>query len=223
MTNSQIEAQARRVLAELWKHREHLGHAPGADPMSMLDPGLAAEALGISYEYHEELGRFGDKGDRFETAGFINRARRLIAVSRRFSLEVQRFTGAHELGHYILHQEAVQHRDRPTFGVEHARPRMEREADYFAACFLAPRKLLIESFTQRFGRQPLHLTDDVRWELKHDDFDPIDSGDGVRDFAVAAAAARSFRRIRFRSLAEQFRISVSAMAIRLMELGLLEG
>lgn len=96
-------------------------------------------------------------------------------------------------------------------------------ADYFAACFLAPKKLVEEEFAARFIKNPpLPLTDAVAWNLigesAHELFGP---SAGSLDFAAAAAEVRAFNGRHFTSLANRFGLSISAMAIRLQDLRLL--
>jgi hypothetical protein len=189
----------------------------------MFEPPTAAKALGLEYIEHQELGRFGHHSDKFEVAGMLDRDRGIIAVSPRFDYPARRFTGAHEIGHYVMHTGQVMHRDRPVFHMQgRGRPQQEKEADYFAACFLAPKKLVVEEFRARFiSGPPLHLTDDVAWNLMgesaHELFGP---SAGSLHFAAAVAGATRFNGRHFTSLAELFGLSTSAMAIRLQELGL---
>lgn len=224
MNRKAIEKQARLVQYEIWHNRTALFPMGAPPPLAMFQPDFAARALGLEFERRESLGRFGNGSERFETAGMIDRHRGIIAVSTRFSYAVQRFTGAHEIGHFVMHPGAVMHRDRPvSAGFFSARPVQEQEADYFAACFLAPKKLVEEEFAARFiKRPPLPLTDVVAWNLlgesAHDLFGP---SAGSLDFAAAVAGARSFNGNRFSSLADHFGVSIGAMAIRLQELGLL--
>ena len=42
----------------------------------------------------------------------IDRTRGIIAISTRFPYPAQRFTGAHENGHYVMHPHEIMHRDR---------------------------------------------------------------------------------------------------------------
>jgi hypothetical protein len=103
------------------------------------------------------------------------------------------------------------------------RPRFEVEADYFAACFLAPRKPVIESFKIRFvDGPPLQLDHNIAFHLKGEHAHELFlKPHGSLDFAVALAGALRFGRLRFEtSLAAEFGLSVSAMAIRIQELGL---
>lgn len=224
MDHEKIERQARLVQYEIWHNRQALFPMGVPEPLAMFQPDFAARALGVEYEHREGLGRFGQGGDRFEIAGMIDRNRGIIAISTRFPYPTQRFTGAHEIGHFVLHPHEVMHRDRPVFDpYGRGRPLHEKEADYFAACLLAPRKLVEEEFAARFTKTPpLPLTDDVAWNLlgesAHDLFGP---SAGSLDFAAAVAGTQVFNGKRFRSLASHFGLSVSAMAIRLQELGLL--
>ena len=117
------------------------------------------------------------------------------------------------------------HRDRPVFQM-HAGPRdpFEQEADYFAACFLGPARLVIEGFQKRFILgPPLPLTDAVAFHLCGESGHAfMRAGPGSLKFAAAVAGAKSFNGRHFTSLAEMFGISVSAMAIRLRELKLID-
>jgi hypothetical protein len=70
---------------------------------------------------------------------------------------------------------------------------------------------------------PRAPTDVVAFNLVGESWhDLFSDAAGPLDFAVAVAGARSFNGKRFSSLAEYFRLSVSAMAIRLLELNLVE-
>lgn len=77
-----------------------------------------------------------------------------ILVTTQRPLSVQRFTGAHELGHYLLHHqpslddESLLRRSPFSDHVDYGG--QEREADAFAAEFLIPRWLLASHF-QRQG------------------------------------------------------------------------
>jgi len=119
----------------------------------------------------------------------------------------------------------VIHRDRPVFDIEGGgRSRYEREADYFAACLLVPRRLLEDEFDKRFHvGPPLPLTDAVAFNLCGTSAHALmRAGPSSYEFSAAVASARSFNGRHFRSLADTFNVSVSSMAIRLRELELLE-
>lgn len=60
-----------------------------------------------------------------------------------------RFTVAHELGHYFLHSEAGK---RPLYATRQAGSRAEWEANWFAAAFLMPAEPFIREWNQTGGR-----------------------------------------------------------------------
>lgn len=212
----------------IWEARTWLWPDELPDPLNMLTPEAAAKVLGLEYASLPSLGNFGRGGrDKFAVAGTLDRARNLIAVSERFGSEVMRFTGAHEVGHYQMHKGMQMHRDRPISGVSAdttPRPLEEREADYFAACFLMPEKLIHKSFMTRFGpRVPFPFDERRAFQLSPRGYTELiyaDQNSHAR--ALSLASAQSFNGAHFRSLADSFRVSPLSMAIRLEELGLLE-
>lgn len=222
MLKSLIEKEARRLQFEVWSQRKLLWNTEPSVP-AMFEPMVVARVLGLEYELRDSLGAVDYRNGH--AAGVLNRRRETVSISTRFDYPTQRFTGAHEIGHYVLHPsvgDVVEHRDRPIFEITGWRPPYEADADYFAACLLVPRKALIEEFGKRFGtRKPLPYTSTVAFHvgLSMRDFD------SKRDrliFAKALARAQSFDRLRFLSLAEYFKVSVSALAIRLWECGLVD-
>ncbi|MFH1554742.1 MAG: ImmA/IrrE family metallo-endopeptidase [Pseudomonadota bacterium] len=70
-----------------------------------------------------------------------------VLITTKRPLPVQRFTGAHELGHlYMKHEPSLDDEKilrRAPFGSDPRAGRQEREADAFAAIFLAPAWLLV--------------------------------------------------------------------------------
>jgi hypothetical protein len=223
MDKSGIEQAATRLLRDMWQRRDRM-FAKGLRPIDLLKPELAARFLNVRFEFHAGLGRFGDRGVQFEVAGFMDPKGRRIAVSRQFPDEVVRFTGAHEVGHWLLHPRQMVYRDRPVKGLEgkpDRRPPEEREADYFSACFLAPGKMVTAAFVERFGRVPLVIDDAAAFWLAKDDPDSILRPQaGSLDQELALATARSYGGRHFDSLASVFRVSPTTMAIRLRELEL---
>lgn len=103
--------------------------------------GLARD-LGLNVVYDAELGR--------DTAGFIRRdARRggrcgyLIAVNKRDNARRQRFTLAHEIGHFLLHRDLIG--DGIVDDAMYRSPlgdHYERQANRFAADTLLPADLV---------------------------------------------------------------------------------
>lgn len=215
------EALRRRIKSrclELWPDGE-----PGI--ADMYDPRVACDVLGISYfefPYFED--RFsGQPGG--SVAGVLDRQRNTISVATNFSNEEIRFTTAHEVGHWVLHEKEVLHRDKPVdahFLNSDERPQIEREADYFAACFLMPGERVAAEFQIRFGSQiPFEINEDVAFWLAPTDVDSLlNSPKRSMKRALALASAHQFNGRPFDSLAEKFKVSKSAMAIRLLELSL---
>lgn len=208
-------AQAvRKLHRTIWEHRNEIWpDGVPADPVDMLEPRIAAELIGFKFEEAEFLGD--------QTAGIIDCIAKRIQVSRRFPLAVRRFTGAHELGHAILHKQHRMHRDRPIDGTELRRDATEVEADKFATHFLMPEKLVKNYFSQVFGAIPFELNENTAYAL--DPRDPLALIRGCksnRDLARLLAKAEYFNGKHVNSLAARFRVSVETMAIRLEELGL---
>lgn len=222
MNRSQIEEKARLLQFEIYWARDLL-FPYGVPPMHlMFEPTVAARVLHLEYEQRE---RIGSAQSGYEAAGMLDRDRGIISVSCRFPYAVQRFTGAHEIGHFMLHPHlgtgGTVHRDRPIHEMRATgRPRSEQDADYFGACFLAPRKLVREEFKKRFGNQPLRLDENLAWHLCGDSYTDLYSEPRELKFAAALASARKLDGRHFPSLSDYFAISPSAMAIRLHELEL---
>lgn len=226
MHQSDIERSARHLQLQIWQQRSTLWQDEAPRPVDMLEPAIAARVLGIDFEYYEELGRFGNGREQFEVAGLLDRQTGKIAVATKFPPETIRFTGAHEIGHWLLHPGEVMHRDRPIKGLTNepsGRAPQEREADYFAACFLMPRKLVKEALESTFLiKAPLVFDDAAAFWLCPDDPDSLLRADeGSLDRALSVASARTYSGRHFNSLSSQFRVSITTMAIRLRELGLI--
>lgn len=218
-TRAELELEARRLLAEIEKHAKLLW--PNTQParLYMCDPEAACRLLGLKYLPDQHLGSYGGTA----TAGMLDRRGRAILLSSKQRFEALRFTAAHELGHWLLHPNQVMFRDRSlsSHGGEGRSP-MEREADFFAACFLAPPKLVIEAFRARFPvKEPLTNTNTICFNLLMRDAQYLQGlPAGSLEFARAVVRAESFNGQRFKSLSELFNVSPTAMAIRVQELGL---
>lgn len=218
-TFSQIEFEARKLLAEIEKHADRLWPNTPPDRLFMCDPEAACRVLGLKYLPDSHLGTYGGTA----TAGLLDRANKAVMLSSRQSFEAQRFTGAHEVGHYLLHPGQLMFRDR-TLSAHGGtgRPLDEQQADFFAACFLVPPKLLLQAFRLRFPvNEPLVNTSAVCFNLSTRNHQYLESlPPGSMEFALAVARAEAFNGYRFKSLAALFNVSPHAMAIRLQEMGL---
>lgn len=225
MNFKHIESEARRLQVEVWSQRKVLFELGDPPIQQVLSPDVAARVCGLEYEYRDRIGA-ATGGYHYEAAGLFDRERGIISISTHFPFEVQRFTGGHELGHFVLHEwvgDRVAHRDRCVVdGLTNPnRPLEEREADYFAACYLAPKRLVETEFRSRFGRVPLKLSETLAFHLRGSQAQALLTAvPGSLDFAIAVAGCHSLDGQRFVALADHFGISVTAMAIRLRELDL---
>lgn len=217
-----IEHEARRLQVEVFSRRSVRYTMGVPDIPTLFDPRNVADYCGLFYETRPKLMTDWDGGG--EAAGLWQRDRSTVLVSTRYSFEIQRFTAGHEIGHYVLHPQVGErslHRELPVEGPRATRPPLEREADYFSACLLLPRKAVIAEFSARFGgKHPLVLTDTVAYHLRADERVLFAQPSGSIMFAELVAKAQTFDRRRFRSLADYFGVSARAMAIRLDELNL---
>lgn len=224
-----IKQRARKLHIKLWKNRESLW--PDRQITSYLDviePAAAAHILEFDYrelpKLHDEIDA--QRGKNFKAAGILHRSDRVIAISTEYPQPTMRFTAAHEIGHIVLgHSGKIIHRDRPLDSTRQSGPRapMEREADYFAACFLMPEKLLRNEFKDRFGNIPFFFDDATSFHLDPNDPDRLlraEAGSLARESALACC--HSYNGRHFDSLADVFRVSHTAMAIRINELGLIK-
>jgi Zn-dependent peptidase ImmA (M78 family) len=102
-----------------------------------MSEGDCNQVLGLSFEEPEEIGAL-DKGSqlRIEVAGLLGRSEKKISVAQKFSSEIRRFTGAHEIAHYLIHPDMSNFRESPiTEGSIRYQQKFlrEKEADLFAA------------------------------------------------------------------------------------------
>jgi len=227
MNKENIQEKVYNLHKQIWINQNDLWPDDRPSLIDKLHPKEVCRLLGINYEEHDELGRFGNKGVRFETAGIIDRKAKKIAVSNKPKQEVVRFTAAHELGHWILHPNEIMHRDRPINDLDilkTSRPLSEQEADYFAACFLMPPKLLKDIFEKTFLTGiPLHIDEHTAFWLNQNDPHSLLYTDEERlDREIAVASCQSYKCRHIHSLAGQFKVSKTAMAIRLKELGFIQ-
>ena len=226
MWREDIQKAAHWVHEGLWVHKETLWPSRQPPPIEMLDPSVAASLLGLTYLELPTLGstRFAPQGQRFQAAGLFDRRSGKIAVSTEFTMHERRFTAAHEIGHYLLHEQEIMHRDRPLGGYhsQSLKPQIEREADYFAACFLMPSTLLVKKFEQQFRcKGQFQFSDVTCYHLNPNDPDALQYAlQNSLDREIALARCTQFNGRAMISLAQQFGVSDSAMALRIKELNL---
>lgn len=226
MDKLHINNQATGLLQQIWKEKEKLWPNEQKTALKVIDPAAAANILGIEYLELPNLGdqRFALKGMQYRVAGLLDRQANKIAISTENSTEICRFTAAHEIGHFLMHPGEVMHRDLPLDGSKrfNHRDEIEKEADYFAACFLVPEKLLRYQFEKQFcGNSPFVFDDATAFHLNPENPDRLlraDQRDLEREFALARCT--SYNGQHLHSLSSLFKVSNSVMAIRIKELGL---
>ena len=217
-----VESAVSHLKHRIWNNRHSIWGNELPDPVDMLRPDVAARLLGWSFESWPEIpNRNGDR--HIEIAGLIDPQIGRIVVSEKLGPELARFTGAHEIGHCLLHKPTTLYREMSTdaeFPI--VSDHKEQEANRFAAQFLMPEKLLQTSIEASFGMSPPIVLDETNafW-LDRSDYGrllDVEAERLAREFAFAAGSI-NFRGQQIVSLHEQFKVSKTAMAIRLEELG----
>lgn len=221
---STIEQIATKLQREIWAERVELGLPPDIHPVELLQAEYAARLLGYSYSSHPSLGWIMRGRNQIVVAGLIDNSKRTIEVATDVEPRVARFTSAHEIGHAVLHPHlAGLHRDRPLSGATESRDRIEYEADKFATFFLMPWKLVTEQFLSRFIT-PFELQEQTAYALLGKPYSVVRKLLPTRRHVSRALAnAIQFNGRNFTSLSEYFGLTTEAMAIRLEELGLVDG
>jgi Zn-dependent peptidase ImmA (M78 family)/formiminotetrahydrofolate cyclodeaminase len=220
-----IEKLVSRLQNVLWKHKDKIWHdADGLNQLQVLDPeAVFSSVLGYTFLSPDFIDMHEISGERFETAGLIDKNKKHVQVSKNFQPHTRRFTAAHELGHAIMHRQAVLHRDRPLDGSSGiAKDPEEMQADRFAACFLMPAKPLRKLFSELFGMPRFVINEStaialreagaIAFQQKYDD---------LRKLSRRIATADYYGGKSFNPLYVIFGVSLEAMAIRLEELGLI--
>ena len=228
-------ATATEFLRDLWCRRSTIWMPTPASPDEIFPLDLRTvveDGLGIRFddpEYIPSATPVPCQSVPVQTAGFIDREGGRIVVAQQFQSDYRRFTGAHEVGHWLLHPKLRYHRDRPLKGTERLmpqRPPEEYEADVFAAELLMPSKYLQKCFEARF-REAIHvlsLDENVAVWLSSRRASNARISDlvshGKRYLALQVATCRCFKSRHFESIADRFGVSPTAAAIRLEELQL---
>jgi Zn-dependent peptidase ImmA (M78 family) len=197
--------------------------------------------LGVTIEWVEELG-----GVRLDNPwaerdvivpGLLDRVKRRIVIAKKLPASEQRYTLAHELSHLLHHSSPRHLRERAAASVrsgpgkrssldEEVHKREERDAEIFASELLMPADVMEEAVVKRFGSR-------IDATIPHDDLAHFISVATHRtihprhlaqmpqiDRAKLFAEANNFGGRYFSRLYEHFEVSLKAMSIRLLELGL---
>lgn len=214
-----IADEVYRLHRRLWRARHDI-YPMGCHPLNLLKPQLATSLLG--YEYVERPIGDWPQGQRTKTAGLVDPQQKQIVISDEFDTPIMRFTAAHEIGHIVLHKLRTLHRDRPIKG---PRPNQqsykEREADIFASLFLMPEKLVREALDQIWGiKSPIQIDDNLAFHLTEntDEILYTEPGSLLPLRRLSSCSPMGSNRV---PLNKRFGVSVTAMAIRLQELGVI--
>ncbi len=225
-SDSEIDERASAVRALVWQRRAELyvDSAVPNDPVELLAPEIALRLLGYNFFLAETLGTVSSKAGAFEVAGLLEARPGRVSVSGQMPSEVRLFTTAHELGHIILHPQLKEaHRDRPLDGSTVSRNKIEVEADKFASNYLMPANLVRTRFSAIFSTEQFSLTDETAFALFGTGLNQAQKRlKNLRGLSRMLATAERFNGKHFVSLANQFKVSATAMAIRLEELRLLK-
>lgn len=223
VTNAQIEQLVSNIQNAMWTYRDSIWKKNTPEThIEIANAEKLLRKLGYQYQENESLGSYEDAGIDLEIAGIIDTKDKHVSISTSFSPEIINFTVAHELGHAILHPNQVLHRDRPMDGSPSsaATDFKERQANKFAACFIMPRKLVINQVKNLFSTSKIELNTQtaIAFGMRLSDLRAMCKN--VQDFARIIATAENYNARTFHSLADQFQVSPKTMAIRLEELGL---
>jgi hypothetical protein len=193
MNKTELEKDAKRLRRLVYDKRREFWPDRDPHPFEMVDPILAARALGLSVELHERFS-LTISGRTYEAAGALDRESKSVVVATRFGEGTTRFTLAHELGHWLRHRDQVHFRDvQPIGGLERrvSDPR-EREADHFAALYLLPAHFVQKLFREFFqtGDKPFvfnEMTIDLLGREDREELLYPEEGSRIRERALASA------------------------------------
>lgn len=222
-----IEKCASELQNLIWSHRHLLWkkNVPQNHLEILRSDLILKNAMGYDYISSARYGVLTDENESIEVCGIIDQPNKVVAVSNKFSTQVQNFTAAHELGHAILHEQPILHRDIAVdcSGKRGSRDKVEIEADTFATYFLMPRKLMKQEFSRRYSNETFRINENTAFKF---------GGRSISDLKKECKTTRSLSRKlastelydnkNFVSLAKQFNVSIEAMAIRLEELNLVK-
>ncbi|MGH7781068.1 MAG: ImmA/IrrE family metallo-endopeptidase [Candidatus Binataceae bacterium] len=189
--------------------------------------------FGLRYEELEELGGVRLANPWVErdasVAGTFNFVTRTITVAASRPPAERRFTIAHEIAHSLYDAGIISFRERGAVSSgPHDREEKSRErtANSFAAELLMPTELVQDAMIRRFGStiDGTIPRDDLAYFLTNATRQRIEPAILARmpqpRRAGLFAMADNYQGRTFMSLAQQFEVSTDAMAIRLLELGL---
>ncbi len=202
-----------------------LGKSDYSGMIELFGPRTLADFLDLTYK---EVDDIPSENANYLTAGTLDRREKIIQVSLRFPPEQRRLTGLHELMHHMLNHDIGKetlHRDRP---IDHQSRRnnvafVEWEATHVACQYLMPEKLVKTIFSSFFHLEyghPLCFDPNTAFHLNEKDETRISKLD-LRQRSLLIAQV-TFYGVSLIPLYEFFKVSPTAMAIRLEELKLID-
>ena len=234
LTEADIEHKAEKLLAEC---AENCGR-PLALPIPAYD--IAVNHLAFQLEFvdmHEAMGVPMLRGQPY-ILGRTLFAEETILIDRSLNPENFpslrgrfRFTVAHEIGHALLHGDSVDgDQGRAPLSGASLEPitisrssqtiqNREKQADYFAACLLMPQHWVRQLWKDRLGRTTPMTESSVRTNRRVTSLAKCLSRH--QRISEDEAKTRAFFELKAKPLAEEFDVSLSAMRMRLQDLGLI--
>jgi Zn-dependent peptidase ImmA (M78 family) len=209
----------------LWNEKEKIWSSDvPLEPLKAIQPAIALKQRGFRTQTAQSLGHMKAEGKLLEVAAELNRRDSTVLISNAFPREIQHFTLAHELGHVVLnHDGELLHRDIPVERKGYQKDVHEREADWFATCFVMPARQVRAWFRELFVCDRFVLNDDTAFALGIGTKSLAEIGKKIRcarDLTMMLARAMSYGGRPIPPLHRLFNVSATAMARRLEELGL---
>lgn len=190
--------------------------------IDLFSPENIADFLGLRYR---EVDSIPSIGLHVMTAGILDRPNKTILVSKEFPSEQRRLTGMHEVIHWMCHEEVGRnqlHRDRPIgfFQKSQEIDLVEWEATNFACQYLMTDRMVKEKFADSFkidlgARFPFNENTAFYLGVDVDRLSKM----SLRERSTKLATVSRFGRD-ILPMYKCFKVSPTAMAIRLEELGL---
>lgn len=223
-TDIQVEIGIRDFQNLVWKYKNVIYLNPPKNSRDILDPkDIFKRVLNYDYVDLDEVGVRDDEGNPAEIAGLINQPNRLVVISNKFSEHTRRYTAAHELTHALFHNSRIAHRDIPvdSHGKIKRKSRIESVADKGAAYFLMPAKEVRLEFKKRFETLNFVITEETSFNLVRKSTSELRKDcKNLQELSKKLAKQGYYNGVYFDSMADNFNVSVEAMAIRLQELDL---
>lgn len=220
--NQEIEEFTSKLQNLIWKNRKYLWRKELDNPLKSLKSSIVFKKI-LGYQYCDQDYLVNTENTNIAIAGVIDQPSKVVYVSKNFNKEERNFTAAHELGHAVLHNQGVIHRDRPLDGSKNSKNPLEHQADKFATYFLMPRKQVKEIFKEWFGVPKFTLNEDNCFT--HFSVSPNQFRKQVknsRGLSLQLASLKKQYNGRYVSISDVFEVSKTSMARRLEELDLIE-